>query len=169
MPEKPPMLESTSRFQSRPARFRTRREEIWRPARFALTSRPSPGRIRQGEPFMHRSISFLLLGSAPILLSGLLSGCGSLDRAAGVATGFVSHQLCSAAFVSQVEPEQFYREAIAPSLAPVGFLVSHKVDREHAEVTASFAGMVQSRAAYRGPLGCLVLHDPPPAAEDVVP
>ena len=111
---------------------------------------------------MHRSISFLLLGSAPILLSG----CNSLDRAATVATGFVSHQLCSAAFVSQVEPEQFYRETIAPSLEPVGFLVSHHVDREHAEVTASFAGLVQSRAAYRGPLGCLVLHDPPPAAED---
>ncbi|HEV3490214.1 MAG TPA: hypothetical protein VG224_06365, partial [Reyranella sp.] len=88
---------------------------------------------------MHRSISFLLLGSAPILLSG----CDSLDRAASVATGFVSHQLCSATFVSQVEPEQFYREAIAPSLEPVGFLVSHRIDRQHAEVTASFAGMVQ--------------------------
>ena len=61
---------------------------------------------------MHRTISLLLLG--------LLSGCGSLDRAASVATGFVSHQLCSATFVSQVEPEQFYREAIAPSLAPDG-------------------------------------------------
>ena len=82
---------------------------------------------------MHRSISLVSLAAAPILLSG----CGSLDRATGVATGFVSHQLCSAAFVSNVEPETFYREAIAPSLGPVEFLVSHKVDRERAEVTAT--------------------------------
>lgn len=108
---------------------------------------------------MHRFISFVSLAAAPILLTG----CGSLDRATGVATGFVSHQLCSAAFVSRVEPETFYRESIAPSLGPVEFLVSHKVDRERAEVTASFAGLRSSRAVYRGPQGCLVLRgDPPP-------
>src|SRR5437868_701687 len=105
---------------------------------------------------MHRSI---LLVAAPILLSG----CGPIDRATGVATGFVSHQLCSAAFVSKVEPEAFYREAIAPSLGPVEFLVSHRIDRERAEVTATFAGLATSRAAYRGPLGCLVLRGDPPA------
>jgi hypothetical protein len=56
---------------------------------------------------MHRSL---------LLLPILLSGCGPIDRATGVATGFVSHQLCSAAFVSRIEPETFYRESIAPSL-----------------------------------------------------
>ncbi len=108
---------------------------------------------------MHRSISFLSLAAAPLLLTG----CGSLDRATGVATGFVSHQLCSAAFVSNIEPETFYREAIAPSLGPVEFLMSHRVDRERAEVTATFAGLRTSRAAYRGPLGCIVLRGDPPA------
>jgi CubicO group peptidase (beta-lactamase class C family) len=108
---------------------------------------------------MHRSIAVAALAAAPILLSG----CGPIDRATGVATGFVSHQLCSAAFVSRVEPETFYREAIAPSLGPVEFLVSHKVDRERAEVTASFAGLATSRSVYRGPLGCLVLRGDPPA------
>ncbi|MFI5002487.1 MAG: serine hydrolase domain-containing protein [Reyranellales bacterium] len=93
----------------------------------------------------------------------LLAGCGSIDRAAGVASGFVSHQLCSATFVSGLEPERFYREALAPSLAPVGFLVSHHIDREHAEVTASFAGLRTSRAVYRGPLGCLVVQGDLPA------
>lgn len=105
---------------------------------------------------MRRSI-FLL--TAPLLLSG----CGSIDRATGVATGFVSHQLCSATFVSRVEPEAFYREAIAPSLGPAEFLVSHRIDRERAEVTASFAGMTTSTAAYRGQLGCLVLQGDRPA------
>ena len=74
---------------------------------------------------MRRSISFALLGTAPILLLG----CSSLDRATDVANGYVSHQLCSATFVTKVEPEQFYREAIAPVLAPLGFLSGHKVDR----------------------------------------
>ena len=74
---------------------------------------------------MHRFLTLALLGTAPIALAG----CGKIDRAADVAAGFVSHQLCSATFVSQLEPETFYREAIAPSLAPVGFLASHHVDR----------------------------------------
>src|SRR6266849_3459147 len=99
---------------------------------------------------MHRSISFALLGTAP----ALLLGCSSLDRATDVATGYVSHQLCSATFVSRIEPEQYYREAIAPVLA---------------RVNASFAGLAHARAIDRGPLGCLVLHGEPPAAVSLPP
>ena len=112
---------------------------------------------------IQRPVTLLLLGAAPLLLSG----CDSLDRAAGVAAGFASHQLCSATFVSQVDAEAFYREAIAPTVSPLGFLLDHKIDRERGEVTASFAGLAQSRATYRGPLGCLVLHGPPPPAERI--
>ena len=82
---------------------------------------------------MRRAVSLALLGA--IALTALL-GCSSLDRATDVATGYVSHQLCSATFVTKVEPEQFYREAIAPTLAPVGFLSDHQVDRERHQVTA---------------------------------
>jgi len=114
---------------------------------------------------MHRSISFALLGTAP----ALLLGCSSLDRATDVATGYVSHQLCSATFVSRIEPEQYYREAIAPVLAPVSFLSGHQVDRERARVNASFAGLAHARAIDRGPLGCLVLHGEPPAAVSLPP
>ena len=101
----------------------------------------------------------------PLAALPLLAGCGSLERAAGVAAGFASHQLCSATFVSGVEPEAFYREAIAPTVAPLDFLLSHRVDRERGEVTAGFAGLAQRRAVYRGAEGCLVLHgEPPPPA-----
>ncbi len=86
----------------------------------------------------------------------LLGGCTGLDRAAHVATGFASHQLCSATFVSKVDPETFYREAIAPTGGPVKSLVSHSIDREHGVVTARFAGLAESRAIYRGAEGCLV-------------
>jgi CubicO group peptidase (beta-lactamase class C family) len=106
----------------------------------------------------------LPIAALPVLL---LAGCGSIDRATHVATGFASHQLCSAAFVSRVEPETFYREAIAPTMRPLGFLVSHKVDHDKAEVTATFAGLAESRSVYRGELGCLLVQDPLPAVEKI--
>ena len=108
---------------------------------------------------MHRSISPLLAGIAFVLVSG----CTSLERAPDVAAGFVSHQLCSAAFVSRVEPEQFYRELIAPTLSPLDGLSGHDVERAQAAVTARFAGLAEARAIDRGPLGCLVLRGEPPA------
>jgi CubicO group peptidase (beta-lactamase class C family) len=108
---------------------------------------------------MLRPLPLILLCAVP----AALAGCTGLDRAAGVAAGFVSHQLCSATFVSGLEPEAFYREAIAPTLQPVEFLARHKVDRDKREVTASFAGLGEHRAIYRGELGCLIVQDPPPA------
>lgn len=109
---------------------------------------------------MYRPASAALLAAA----STMLPGCGSLERASDVAAGYVSHGLCSAAFVSRIEPEQYYREAIAPVLGPAGFLAGHQVDRGGGQASASFAGLAQARAVDRGPLGCLVLHGEPPAA-----
>ena len=114
---------------------------------------------------MHRSISVLLPGISFLLLPG----CTNLERAPDVAAGFVSHQLCSAAFVSRVEPEQFYRESIAPTLSPVDGLSGHDVDRARAQVRASFAGLAEARAIDRGQLGCLVLHGEPPAPVTLPP
>lgn len=96
-----------------------------------------------------------------------LSACsGALDlpRAAATSVHMVSHQLCSAAFVSGVDPERYFREALAPEVAPVSALLSHHVDREKREVTASFAGMVHSRAVFRGDTGCIVQQGPLPVA-----
>src|SRR5215475_13297081 len=95
---------------------------------------------------MRRAVSLALLSTTAL---AALLGCSSLDRATDVATGYVSHQLCSATFVTRVEPEQFYREAIAPILSPAGFLSSHRVDRERAQVTSDFAGVAEARALDR--------------------
>ncbi len=108
---------------------------------------------------MHRSVSLAVLAAAPLALAG----CNKVERAAGVASGFVSHQLCSAAFVSGLDPEQYYREAIAPTLQPVGFLSDHRVDAGRREVAGSFAGIASARATYRDALGCLVESGPSPA------
>ncbi|MBS0517508.1 MAG: serine hydrolase [Proteobacteria bacterium] len=108
------------------------------------------------------AVAILSLGLAPLALAG----CGPVHRAAEVATGFVSHQLCSAAFVSGLDPEAFYAEGVAPTLGPVKGMVGHRVDREHRAVTSTFIG-VESQAVYRGPYGCLVLRGPEPPAEPV--
>jgi len=64
---------------------------------------------------------------------------------------------------SGLDPEQFYREAIEPMVSPAGLLFSHTVDRERAEVTARVAGLAQSRAVYRAPLGCVLVHGSSPS------
>src|SRR5581483_11990768 len=95
-----------------------------------------PPRFHTSECQMRRLFPLL---SLPFLLGG----CASIDRAAHVATGFASHQLCSATFVSKVDPEAFYREAIAPTGGPVKSLISHSIDRERGEVIARFAGLAE--------------------------
>ncbi len=94
-----------------------------------------------------------LIAAAPIFLTG----CGHLSpgRAAQVSTGYVAHQLCSAVFIAGRDPEQYYHAAIEPLGGSVGFLMKHSIDRDHAEVRATFAGMAQSRAIYRPPFGCV--------------
>lgn len=113
------------------------------------------------EP-VHRAIARVL---TCVALGSMLGGCGSYapGRAAATATGLVSHQLCSAVFVSGLDPEEFYREAIEPMLSPAGFLFSHTIDREHAQVTARVAGVAESRAVHRAALGCVLVPGAPPA------
>jgi hypothetical protein len=110
---------------------------------------------------------------APVLaaLALPLAGCGVVQRAVAVPTHLVSHQLCSAAFVSRMDPEQFYREAIGPDVAPVKGLIRHHVDPAHREVTADFAlGLAHSRSVHRGDTGCVVARGPlPPAPTDAGP
>ena len=97
-------------------------------------------------------LTVAVLGSLP-----LLSGCGhlSVDRAATTATGYVSHQLCSAVFLAGQDPDRTYHDAIEPLAGPFAFLRQHHVDREHAEVRATVAGLAESRAVYRPPYGCV--------------
>jgi CubicO group peptidase (beta-lactamase class C family) len=87
-----------------------------------------------------------------------LAGCGSLSpqRALRVPVHLAAHELCTAVFVSGLEPARYYREAVAPEIAPAGPHLRWQVDRAGQAVTASLAGLARSRAVYRGPLGCVV-------------
>ena len=58
-------------------------------------------------------------------------------------------------FVAGQDPERTYREAIEPLVGPFAFLAHYSVDRDRAEVRATFAGMAESRAVHRPPFGCV--------------
>ena len=94
---------------------------------------------------------------ASFALLPLLGACShtSPQQAALVATGYVSHQLCSATFVGGLDPQRHYREAIEPMSTVIAGLMQHSVDRTQGEVRASLAGFAESRAVYRPPYGCV--------------
>jgi CubicO group peptidase (beta-lactamase class C family) len=100
--------------------------------------------------------------AAPVFVSAALiaslGGCSSFERAAGVPTHYLSHQLCSAVFVGGLDPDAFYKEAVRPVIAPADLLIRSNIDFGREEVEASLAGLVSSRAVYRGALGCQVDH-----------
>jgi CubicO group peptidase (beta-lactamase class C family) len=75
-----------------------------------------------------------------------------------VVTGFVSHTLCSAAFVSKVDPDEVYAETMEamPGVGLIGWALAYHVDREAKQVTATLFGGGQSRVVYRDGLGCYV-------------
>jgi hypothetical protein len=96
---------------------------------------------------------------AVIAAALILAGCGDVDRAAGVPTHYVSHQMCSAVFVGGLDPDMFYHEAVEPVIAPAGLLMDYRIDRNKREVTADLAGLVTSRSVFLGAEGCRVAHD----------
>jgi CubicO group peptidase (beta-lactamase class C family) len=97
--------------------------------------------------------------------------CGALvltavrvDDAPRVVTGFVAHILCSAAFVSGLNPDQVYADTMAamPGVGLIGWAIDYRVDREARQATATLLGGGQSRAVYRERLGCYLAHGEEP-------
>ncbi len=101
----------------------------------------------------HLATLTLIAAAAPSL-----AACGGIGDLAGVSSGYVSHQLCSAAFTSGLDPEVYYREALAPSLSVAGGLAHHHVDTAARTVTADLAGLARRRAVFTPGLGCRVEH-----------
>jgi CubicO group peptidase (beta-lactamase class C family) len=97
--------------------------------------------------------------------------CGALALAAvrahdapRVITGFVAHTLCSAAFVSGLDTDQIYAETTSamPGVGLIGWAIGYTVDRDARQATVTLLGGGQSRAVYRGGLGCYLAHGEEP-------
>src|SRR5206468_6816700 len=91
------------------------------------------------------------------------------DQAIRVATGLTSHTLCSAAFVSGLQPNEIYAETIKPTpgLRQLDWALRYTVDTVSKKVTTTWMGGFESQAIYRDGLGCLLIRGQPPATEVV--
>src|SRR5262245_65143167 len=95
----------------------------------------------------------LSLAAASALAAGVVL---RPDRAARVATGLVSHTLCSETFVAGLDPGRAFAEILEtmPGIRRVAPALRYRVDRTGREVTATLAGRFESRAVYRDGIGC---------------
>ncbi|MEP6898239.1 MAG: serine hydrolase [Rhodanobacter sp.] len=82
-----------------------------------------------------------------------------------LATHSVSHSLCTAAFISHLDPARMYAEEQLPNMRSIAWALRYRVDRNHHEVTASLLGAFGARAVYRDGLGCLLVDGGEPVPE----
>jgi CubicO group peptidase (beta-lactamase class C family) len=100
-----------------------------------------------------------------LIILAVTTVCGALALSAAwsrdvprVATGFVAHILCSATFVSGVDPDQVFSDTTEgmPGVGLIAWAINTRIDRAAKTVTTTVFGGGESRAVYREGLGCLV-------------
>lgn len=93
------------------------------------------------------------------------------DRGVRVATASISHTLCTAVFVSGLDPAQVYTEAVLPypGMPLLDRGLRTEIDRERRHVRVSFAGAFANQSVYRAGLGCIVVHGAAPADTSLPP
>ncbi len=104
---------------------------------------------------------------AGVLAVLAVTGCSRSGNPLRVATGYISHVVCSYVFVSGLDPARVQDENIAgnPAFRTINWAVRQEVDRARREVVVRVLGGFESRAVYRDGLGCLNLNGAPaPAA-----
>ena len=77
-----------------------------------------------------------------------------------VGTAVVSKTLCSGVFVSGLDPDQLYAEALLPNPGQTRLAkrLKYRVDRDRREVVATWAGRFESRAVFREGFGCVLVN-----------
>lgn len=109
-----------------------------------------------------RRMRFVMILSVAVTVGGLVAAALLTFTTLRVLTGFVSHTLCSEAFVSGLDPASVYAEALAPipTVRQLAFAITYHVDLDAALVTSSVAGIATSGAVYRGIAGCSIADNP---------
>jgi CubicO group peptidase (beta-lactamase class C family) len=80
------------------------------------------------------------------------------DHALRVATGLVAHDVCAKTFISGFAPESAFADiGRRPRIRWIRRLIDFTVDGSTQIVRASVMGLAESRVAFRGSLGCLIL------------
>ena len=114
------------------------------------------------------------LRSAIALILVVLAVVFRPDRALHVASGLTAQLLCSATFVSGLEPEKAFAETVRPMASVAGPLLRYAVDRNEKSVSASILGLLPSKAVYHAGYGCRLEYAesravPPPLSQTAPP
>ncbi len=98
--------------------------------------------------------------AAAALIAALQAGCADFApfRAVRIASASTSQTLCTAAFVSGLDPDAAYRDEVrpAPGMSLIAWGLRYRVDPSAREVSTDIAGMAYRKAIYREDLGCAV-------------
>lgn len=97
------------------------------------------------------------------VLVALLLGLAAVLAPAGrelllVATNSVSRSLCSAVFVSHVDPARVFEEEQLPTMRSLGGAMRFHIDAGKRQVRSDLFGAFEARAVYRTGLGCVLVH-----------
>jgi CubicO group peptidase (beta-lactamase class C family) len=100
---------------------------------------------------------FLLLVAAGVVAAGIVYRPGTAVR---VATGLVSHTLCSETFVAGLDPDQTFAETVRtmPGIRRLAPWLRYQVDRTRREVRTTLGGRFEKRAAYHDGVGCSLVY-----------
>src|SRR5215471_20711754 len=123
---------------------------------------PSPSVLFITPMARHARLSLSIATTALIAIAGCSARSGNPAR---IATGYISHVVCSYVFVSGLDPARVNAEDVVGNPVFNGFhwALRHAVDRDQRQVTAWALGLFESRAVYRDGVGCLNLNGTPAA------
>jgi len=95
---------------------------------------------------------------------------GVVTQSFHVLTSFLSRAICSAVFVSGLDPDQDYAEhhLARPGMRWLNWAIRYDVDRSKREVTASVLGLFRNRSVFREGLGTILVRGPEPADPPVL-
>jgi CubicO group peptidase (beta-lactamase class C family) len=112
------------------------------------------------DRFMRKALKLFSSLMVVVLLGGALWFWHGPARGIRVGTAVVSKTLCSGVFVSGLDPDRLYAEAIKPipGQDELARHLKYKVDRGARQVTATWLGGFESRAIYRDGFGCTLVH-----------
>src|ERR1700678_301254 len=105
-----------------------------------------------------RNIFIVFVAVVALLCAGIWF-FAHLGRGIRVGTGLVSQTLCSGVFVSGVDPDQLYAEAIKPipGQTRLAKRLRYEIDRKGRQVIATWAGSFEGRSVYREQFGCTLI------------
>ncbi|HWP73003.1 MAG TPA: serine hydrolase [Methylomirabilota bacterium] len=101
------------------------------------------------------ALAVLLLVVAGLAIAAAVFRPGKAVR---VATGLVSHTLCSETFVAGLDPDQTFAETVRtmPGVRRLVRWLHYRVDRTAREVSTTLGGRFEMRAVYHDGVGCIV-------------